>query len=149
VPIQMPTDEAREWERKLQGIYQKYQEGPDKQLCLKYMRSEQEASAAGMLEVVTDPKAIEYFQTRAYDLVQVRPHFTALQQVFPELMGLYDDWNEYFLACIEKTLAESRGERMMVIVGGYHKYWLWDRLAGREDVELHDLSSYRALQGKR
>ena len=63
-------------------------------------------------------------------------------------MRLYDEWNEYFLARIERALVENPGEKVMIIVGGYHKHWLWDRLVAHEGLELHDLASYRALYAK-
>ncbi len=148
VPIQMPTAEAKEWERRFQKAYREYQETPEARLCLQYMSGVEEASLTRMLELLTKPGGIEYFQTPEYDALHVRPQFEALEQVLPELAKLYDEWNEYFLSRIEDALAESRGERVMIIAGGYHKYWLWDRLAKRQDLELHDLPSYRACQAE-
>ena len=66
-----------------------------------------------------------------------------MAQFFPELMALYDEWNQYFLDRIEDAIAEFPRERIVVTAGGHHKYWLWNRLCGRTDISLHHLQSFR------
>ena len=47
-----------------------------------------------------------------------------------------EEWNEHFLARIIDGLRKDRPARALVLVGLEHCFWLRDRLAGREDVEL-------------
>ncbi|MEE9442481.1 MAG: hypothetical protein V3V99_07415 [candidate division Zixibacteria bacterium] len=146
VPIQMPTDDAREWERRLKSVYASLEKDPEMRVCLEYMKEQGKAELEGMLQIVGNPNGIEYFQTREYDILQVQPYYSALERIFPELATLYEEWNYSFLKRIETALADYRGEKFMIIVGGHHKYWLWDQLKRRDDIELHDLASYRLLQ---
>jgi hypothetical protein len=66
-------------------------------------------------------------------------------QLFPKLRTLHDEWNQYFLDRIGDAVSEFPMERIVVTVGGHHKYWLWDRLSANAGISLHNLQSYRAI----
>jgi len=89
---------------------------------------------------------MEYFQLREYDWLQVAPTYEAMSRLLPELFALHVEWNQYFLDKIEEALGRFPDRRFVVTVGGYHRYWLWDRLSARADVSLHNLQSYRAMR---
>jgi len=50
-------------------------------------------------------------------------------------------WNQHFLDVIVRTASEHPGKRIVVLVGVEHGYWLRERLAGRDDIELLDTAA--------
>jgi hypothetical protein len=62
--------------------------------------------------------------------------------LLPDRQALLDEWNEGFLSRIEKVIEDNPGSLILVIAGLWHKYCLWNRLRGRQDIMVvHNLQS--------
>ncbi len=72
-----------------------------------------------------------------------------------EELSLYDEYqndligpggwtniNEAHLQLIGRAITHHRGERVLITFGAGHKYWLLDRLRGRDDVRVMDLRPF-------
>ncbi len=70
-------------------------------------------------------------------------------------LGLYDEYQNDLIGpggwtninvehyrYVDRTLAEHRGQRILVTFGAGHKYWLLERLRARDDIELLDLGEF-------
>lgn len=53
------------------------------------------------------------------------------------------DWNEHFLSVILKAVDEHRGQRIGVVVGAEHGYWLRGRLRNTAGIKLMDIPDLR------
>jgi len=144
VPIQMPTEEALAWQQRMQDAYKRLGSTPEGRPYLAHCEALEKAELEGTLRIARRSGGLEYFQLREYDWLQVAPTYEVMSVLFPELFALHEEWKLYFLRRIEEALGEFASERLVVTIGGYHKYWLWDRLSTRGDVSVHNLQSYRA-----
>jgi hypothetical protein len=146
VPIQMPTDEALDWQRRLQVCHSELRSSREGRFYLDYSETLEKSQLEAMLRIIREGRGMEYFQHREYDWLLVEPTYSAMAHFFPELNALYDEWNQYFLDRIVDAISEFPAERIVVTAGGFHKYWLWDRLCERTEIDLHNLQSYRAAR---
>jgi hypothetical protein len=148
VPIQMPTKDALAWQARMQDFHQRLRLTPQGRFYLAYSEALEKAQLEGMLQVARRRGGMEYLQLREHDWLQVGPTYAAMATLLPELFTLHEEWNLSFLSRIEEALGEYAGERFVITVGGYHRYWLWNRLSTRDGVSVHNLQSYRGARSE-
>ena len=142
VPIQPATAAAIEWEKRYRAADSALRNQEPHCHYLEYGErlAGQEAALWGELmkgeECIENVQMTEYHVfSQARDLVE--------GQLLPEREKLLEDWNESFLRKIEETIEGNRGSLILVVAGLWHKYWLWNRLSARDDIDVHNLQSYR------
>jgi hypothetical protein len=54
----------------------------------------------------------------------------------------WDEWNQHFLSVIEEVARKFPGDTLAVTVGAEHIYWLQDKLAKHENIELVPVASF-------
>lgn len=146
VPIQMATDEARAWERGFKQAYKDIQSRDDMKPYLEFsdQLARQEAELWG--DAMSSAACIENVQLNEYHVLSAARD-NVVKKLMPDLAELYTEWNLSFLARIDETIRANPGKRILVIVGLWHKYWLWNELQTRDDIDLHNLQSFRQDQG--
>lgn len=50
-------------------------------------------------------------------------------------------WNQHFLDVVARAAAENPSQRIVVLVGAEHGYWLRERLASQPGIRLLDTAS--------
>lgn len=143
VSIQMDNENGGRWEKEKNKILEDMMATPQGKFYTEFNEVVSETMMANLIKVLQTPEGIEIIQQRAYDLLMVEPEYAGMRRFFPEYMKLSDGWNRYFLERIEETVALNPGVKIMVIVGAFHKYWLWNKLERRGDIILHNLQSFR------
>jgi len=53
-------------------------------------------------------------------------------------------WNQHFLEVVVRAAQEDPGQRIVVLVGAEHGYWLRERLAGQPGIHLLDTAALLA-----
>lgn len=103
------------------------------------------SSVEGLKELIKFPETIQNIQAHEFDVIHFRPWYAALETHFPDFAELWGSWNHHFLSVIEQTITCCSNGRILITVGLAHKYWLFDRLRTRCDIDLHNLVSLRSL----
>lgn len=89
-----------------------------------------------------DPRGIH---TPEYDSI-VRAGMEPYSRLFNDALGPggWESINKAHYALIAAALDAHRGEgrRFLIMFGAWHKYWLLDRLRGRDDILLRPLTDY-------
>jgi hypothetical protein len=104
----------------------------------------QEALYAMLFERWTSVEAVNSVETDA--LLEAKHRYQ--EALFgAEEVEAWEGWNQHFLEQILRASAEHRGQRIVVLVGVEHAYWLRARLRGREDVRLVEPAVLLARSG--
>ncbi|MEZ5358293.1 MAG: hypothetical protein R3F48_05635 [Candidatus Zixiibacteriota bacterium] len=147
VPIQPGCDEpiATSLEdRKLTALQSASSNSAEAKL-LEYIKRCDEVSINFWRTIMRNEMAIERVQSSEFHIA-IAPQAYVMAEYFPEFMRLSDEWNEYFLGKIENTITSNKYQKILVIVGLGHKYWLWDHLKKRTDIILHNILTFREKQ---
>jgi hypothetical protein len=149
VPIQPDTEAGLKLEQEMARIVRESTAGAAARAMWEYSEYLDEAASDGWREVLQDSTGIENVQLRAFDLLAMKPGWDATRKYFPEVALQWEAWNEHFLGRIEAAIHEHAGRCILLTTGLAHKYWLWERLRERSDVELHNLRSFREVRERR
>jgi hypothetical protein len=82
------------------------------------------------------------FLCQAYDTWTEIIYDRFQRKLFPELVRLWDEWNERYMQIIEKTIEDNPESRITVTVGVKHKYWINNRLRSLKNVNFRHVQEY-------
>ncbi len=143
VPIQLGTEEGITLEKQMLRIIKESADDGGGRAMWEYSEYLDEVSTISWQKVLKNPAGIENVQLREFDLLVMEPEWLATSRYFPKLADQWEKWNQHFLDRIESTICDHAGKRILVTTGLAHKYWLWGKLESRDDIQLHNLQSYR------
>ncbi len=146
VPIQPDAEAGLKLEQEMARIVRESTAGAAARAMWEYSEYLDEAASEGWREILQEAAGIENVQLREFDLLAMKPGWDATRKYFPEVALQWESWNEYFLDRIEAAICEYGGKCILITTGLAHKYWLWEKLQGRSDVELHNLQSFRKVR---
>ncbi len=143
IPIQSPTDEATEWEKRFKANDKELRKDNKNSIILDYLDRLSFKEAESWQVLMKRGDCIENLQLEEHDLFpQARDELE--REIMPGRAKLLEEWNESFLKRIEKTVGENPGMKILVIAGLWHKYWLFNRLKENNKVIVYNLHSYRS-----
>jgi hypothetical protein len=108
-----------------------------------------ELTAARWYVALEETDCFDYVQAREFDILHYEPWYALEKEYFPESWNIWNVWNEHVANNIGNTIKQYPGAVILVTIGLDHKYWLWNRLKDRNDIILHNLSTYRAIRTNR
>jgi len=146
VPIQAATADASNWETRYKTANQSLRSQEPHRYYLEYSDhlAKKEAELWGNQMISAD--YIENVQLNEYHVFS-EARDVVENELMPELAEMMSEWNESFLHKILETIETNRGQRILIITGLWHKYWLWNRLSLCDNVSLHNLQSFRKVGG--
>jgi hypothetical protein len=142
IPIQPPTEYGRNWESRLRKVNDELGADECNGRVLEYMDLLAQKEMELWMEAMRSPEYFEQLQLNEWHLMP-KARDLVDRQSFPRRAELFMEWNECFLAEIERTIGTNSGRRILILAGAWHKYWLWDKLQNRADIVLHNLHSFR------
>ncbi len=142
VPIQPPTNEGLDFEDRFKAMDRELRLQKSCRQLLEYLDRLAEQEAELWRDHMKNADCIEYVQFNEYHVFP-EARDTVEHQMLPQRSEFWTEWNEYFLRKIVETIDNNPGRRIMVIAGLWHKYWLWNRLKHRDDINLQNLQSFR------
>lgn len=141
VPIQPSTIYGLDWEQRYTAARSELC-GND---CLKaiseFLDDLSQEEARSWRLAMHHPSRIEDLQLDVYDIFPAARD-AAVEKFLPQIAQLMTEWNMRFLEIIESTIDGNASKRILVIAGLWHKYWLWNRILTRTDIELHNWQSF-------
>jgi hypothetical protein len=141
VPIQPSTQSGLALEHAKNAVEAQLQRQKNLASAVEYSRCLTRFAHTFWLESAKSAGCFENIQT-----TEMHEHSYVCDRVeetlFPDRARLMIGWNESMLQRIEDTIVSSPHSRILVIVGLWHKYWLWNRLRARGDIEVHNLQTF-------
>jgi hypothetical protein len=143
VPMQPATDTAIEWEKRYKAAVEELKSGNDSRYYLEISDLLAEYEAESWMRLVKSEDCIENVQLNECH-VYPEARDKVSEKLAPELASVMTEWNEYFLSSILLTSEQDPGRRILVIMGLWHKYWLWNQLEKHDHIRVHNLHTFRA-----
>ena len=145
IPIQPATEVAVDWENRYKDAEKELKARETGRNFHDLSSSLAMEEARLWREFMTSADCIENVQVNEYHVFpQARDMIE--EKWAPQLARVLTEWNEYFLSSIIATVEADPGRRILVIVGLWHKYWLWNKLVERDDIRVQNLHSFRLSQ---
>jgi len=145
IPImtfQPRTADALEWQDRLTAIDREMREQDPYKHYLTCLDNLAMKEAELWQQHMKSADCIEDLQLNEYHVFcEARDRTHA--ELMPKHAKLFEEWNEFFLADILEAIEKNKGNRLLIIAGNWHKYWLHDKLQQEKAVTVHNLQSYR------
>lgn len=145
VPIQPPTNEGLDFEGRFKAMDRELRLQKSCQQLLEFLDRLAEQEAELLRDHMKNADCIEHVQLNEYHVFPEARN-TVEHQMLPQRSEFWTEWNEYFLRRIVETIDSNPGRRIMVIVGLWHKPWLWNKLKHRDDINLQNLQAFRNIR---
>jgi hypothetical protein len=148
IPIQLHTDAAIDWSNRLKNVEDEAIGEDRYKIYYGICNSLETCEAELWYEHMKSGNSIEHVQYNEYHVFsEARDRVD--KQRFPQRARLMEEWNNSFLAVIDKAISDYTNGLLLVIVGLWHKGWLWNKLIDRKDLQVHNIHTLRDLRCNR
>jgi hypothetical protein len=141
IPLQPPLNEGLSREKRKNNIIESIESSAKKPIW-EFIADLTLNMSQHWRRLMKNPECIEISQLTEFH-VFAESIDCLMDRHFSQFNQYYEEGNNYFLNIINNVLDKNSKKIIMIIIGFGHKYWLWNKLQLRNDIELHNLQSYR------